>query len=105
MFRIRLEWRGKNYLNLILLVSETYFYRSTWYKNQNFRGSYSYRSINTDLLNTTADHLAYPLTNPVGVPVLQFAGEATHEHYYSTVHGAVESGWREAKRITDFYKK
>lgn len=79
--------------------------RSTWYKNPNFRGSYSYRSINTDLLSTTADHLASPLTNSVGVPVLQFAGEATHENYYSTVHGAVESGWREAKRITDFYKK
>lgn len=35
--------------------------------------------------------------------MLFFAGEATHNHYYSTVHGALESGWREAKRIADMY--
>lgn len=28
-----------------------------------------------------------------------FAGEATHDYFYSTVHGAVETGWREADRI------
>ena len=49
-------------------------------------------------------HLAKPLTNVAGHPVVQFAGEATHDYYYSTVHGAVESGWREAKRIIDLYK-
>lgn len=31
--------------------------------------------------------------------VIFFAGEATSEHQYSTVNGAVESGWREAYRI------
>jgi monoamine oxidase len=36
--------------------------------------------------------------------VLLFAGEATHSSYYSTVHGAIESGWREAKRLAEFYK-
>jgi hypothetical protein len=36
--------------------------------------------------------------------VLLFAGEATHSSYYSTVHGAIESGWREAERLTEFYK-
>ncbi len=30
---------------------------------------------------------------------LRFAGEATHPHYFSTVHGAIESGWREAEKI------
>ena len=35
--------------------------------------------------------------------VLLFAGEATHEHFYSTVHGAVESGWREADRVFAYY--
>lgn len=33
-----------------------------------------------------------------------FAGEATHDHYYSTVHGAIESGWREADRILNTLK-
>lgn len=77
---------------------------TNWYSNPNFRGSYTYRSITTDLLKTGSEDLAFPLTNSIGVAVLQFAGEASHEHYYSTVHGAVESGWREAKRIMDFYK-
>jgi monoamine oxidase len=36
--------------------------------------------------------------------VLLFAGEATHSSYYSTVHGAIESGWREAERIIELYK-
>lgn len=33
-----------------------------------------------------------------------FAGEATHPHYYGTVHGAIESGFREANRIIGLYK-
>jgi hypothetical protein len=36
---------------------------------------------------------------------LLFAGEATHSSYFSTVHGAIETGWREAKRITQFRKQ
>ena len=29
-----------------------------------------------------------------------FAGEATHSDYFATVHGAIESGLREANRIS-----
>lgn len=32
-----------------------------------------------------------------------FAGEATHPIYYSTVHGAVLTGWREADRLISLY--
>lgn len=78
--------------------------RTQWYSNPHFRGSYSFRSLKTDLLKTSAAQLAIPITNALGQPILQFAGEATNDHYYSTVHGAIEAGWREAKRITDFYK-
>jgi spermine oxidase len=73
--------------------------RSKWNSNPNFRGSYSYRSLSTDLLHTSAADLSQPLLNARGEPVLQFAGEATHERFYSTVHGAVETGWREAERL------
>lgn len=48
--------------------------------------------------------MALPVTNALSIPILQFAGDATCDHYYSTVHGAVETGWREAKRIIDLYK-
>ena len=36
---------------------------------------------------------------------LLFAGEATHSQYFSTVHGAIESGTREAERIIKKIKK
>ena len=35
---------------------------------------------------------------------LLFAGEATHPQHFSTVHGAIETGWREAERITEKMK-
>ncbi|KAJ8945013.1 hypothetical protein NQ317_009907 [Molorchus minor] len=50
-----------------------------------------------------ADKLATPLTRD-GRPVVQFAGEATHPHYFSTVHGAIESGYREGDRLIKLYK-
>ncbi|CAO1424857.1 unnamed protein product [Diamesa serratosioi] len=76
-----------------------------WYSNKNFRGSYSFRSVKTDLLKTSANDLAQPLYSSVGKPRVLFAGEATSDHYYSTVHGAIESGWREAKRLVDYHSK
>ena len=36
-------------------------------------------------------------------PVLMFAGEATHATFYSSSHGALLSGQREAKRLIDLY--
>lgn len=79
--------------------------RSNWYTNKHFRGSYSFRSVTTDLLKTSPSDLALPLCDPLGKPSLLFAGEATHDHYYSTVHGAIETGRREAERIAKFYER
>lgn len=56
------------------------------------------------MLKTSPTDLASPLSNSMGLPVLQFAGEASHDHFYSTVHGAVETGWREAQRLIDLYR-
>lgn len=73
--------------------------RSSWGTNEHFKGSYSCRSLTTEQMNTGARDLAAPVENSRGEPVLLFAGEATHTSFYSTVHGAVETGWREADRI------
>lgn len=35
---------------------------------------------------------------------LLFAGEATHRKYYSTTHGALLSGQREAYRLAELYQ-
>ncbi|XP_011195633.2 peroxisomal N(1)-acetyl-spermine/spermidine oxidase [Zeugodacus cucurbitae] len=80
------------------------FLRTRWYTNPNFRGSYTFRTLYADELRTGGWDLAAPLTADTdGKPLLQFAGEATHTHFYSTVHGAVESGWREAQRLITYY--
>jgi spermine oxidase len=76
---------------------------SRWNSNPHFRGSYSFRSVTTDFLKTSARDLSIPLHDSLGKPVVCFAGEATHDHYYSTVHGALESGRREADRLANYY--
>lgn len=78
--------------------------RSTWYSNPFTRGSYSYRSSGSKSLNVFASDLAEPLLTENGQPIVLFAGEATHDRYFSTVHGAIESGFREAKRILEMLK-
>lgn len=78
--------------------------RSKWGSNKWTRGSYSFRSIKTDSMNVWAEDLSEPVTNIQGKPLLCFAGEATSTEFYSTVHGAVESGWREAERILKYIK-
>ncbi|KAK3916648.1 Spermine oxidase [Frankliniella fusca] len=75
--------------------------RSKWFSNPHFRGSYSFRSMNTEKMNVSAKQLAEPLKNSKNREVVHFAGEATHDHYFSTVHGAIETGWREADHILE----
>lgn len=39
------------------------------------------------------------------MPVILFAGEACHQQYFSTAHGAFLSGIEQADKILDFYNK
>lgn len=76
--------------------------RSSWFTNPFTAGSYSFRSTKSKEMNVWASDLAQPVYDSGGIPRLFFAGEATHDYFYSTVHGAVESGWREADRISKY---
>lgn len=76
---------------------------SKWFSKKNFKGSYSCRSMKAEKVNAKPADLAEPLINSMQKPVILFAGEATSDHHFSTVHGAVESGWREAKRLVDLH--
>uniref|UniRef100_A0A8D0DFL1 L-amino-acid oxidase n=1 Tax=Salvator merianae TaxID=96440 RepID=A0A8D0DFL1_SALMN len=80
--------------------------RSKWHSDPYTRGSYSYVAV--DSCGDDIDLLAQPLPEDVSdskPPQVCFAGEATHRTFYSTTHGALLSGWREANRLIHFYKK
>jgi spermine oxidase len=80
--------------------------RSQWYTNPNFRGTYSYEKHGYFKREVSYQaQLAEPLLDDEDIPRVLFAGEATHPTVYSTVHGAIESGRREAERIINLHKK
>ncbi|XP_059120838.1 peroxisomal N(1)-acetyl-spermine/spermidine oxidase isoform X1 [Peromyscus eremicus] len=73
--------------------------RSRWHSAPYTRGSYSYVAVGST--GDDLDLLAQPLPADETGTQLQilFAGEATHRTFYSTTHGALLSGWREADRL------
>jgi hypothetical protein len=74
--------------------------RSRWGTDPRFHGSYSYPGPGAT--GAEAEALAEPLcvSSPSSaVPVVLFAGEHTSRRFMGTVHGAMESGEREAKRL------
>lgn len=74
--------------------------RNNWNSNQHFRGVYSYETVESRKLNESAALiLSKPSISREGNLSLLFAGEATSPTHYATVHGAIESGYREAQRI------
>ncbi|XP_076449476.1 spermine oxidase-like [Babylonia areolata] len=70
--------------------------RSMWHANSYVRGSYSYIPAHMD--PQSHDLLSVPLPSAQN-PVLQLCGEATSRRFYSTVHGAIDSGIRAARAI------
>ncbi len=68
-----------------------------WHSDPLVRGSYSYMSVEGEEMGVVPGALSFTPTTAC----LRFAGEATHPHHFSTVHGAIESGWREVDKILE----
>ena len=79
-----------------------HLYRHCWTKDEFALGAYSAPSLKCT--NETFKVTGTPLPNDAN-PRLMFAGEATHPNFWSFMHGARESGIREAQRILDLINK
>jgi len=79
--------------------------RSKWSTNMYTQGAFTYISTESGL--GQIKDLAEPTPEPcqVDIPVILFAGEHTSAHNYATVHGARDSGIREANRILNYTKQ
>ncbi|KAI1887523.1 hypothetical protein AGOR_G00191190 [Albula goreensis] len=80
--------------------------RSSWGSNPYIRGSYSFTRVGSSGCDVERLAMPLPYAKSTKAPPLQvlFAGEATHRKYYSTTHGALLSGQREATRLIDMYQ-
>ena len=77
-----------------------------WKSDPWTRGSYSFVSV--DSSGRDYEYLSEPIVPPsasksVQAPRVFFAGEHTSKNYPATVHGALLSGLREARKITDVF--
>ncbi|KAM9808653.1 peroxisomal N(1)-acetyl-spermine/spermidine oxidase [Syngnathus typhle] len=78
--------------------------RSQWFHDPWTCGSYSYTSRGCSLQDLENLMEPLPSKRSLSQPLqVLFAGEATHPCYFSTVHGALLTGWREADRLLAHY--
>lgn len=73
------------------------FLRSSWNNNPNVRGTFSNITRECDRTKSGPKCLSEPVYNSGGKMKLLFAGEACHPRFFSTVHGAFESGIEQAE--------
>lgn len=103
-----------------------HFCSTRWSSNRFANGSYSFISTDCDTNDTIAQRLLsqelfiddfYASADDDNVikgtnvhhsgtraPIVAFAGEACHERYFSTAHGAFLSGMEQAQKFLDCYK-
>ncbi|XP_037637478.1 peroxisomal N(1)-acetyl-spermine/spermidine oxidase [Sebastes umbrosus] len=78
--------------------------RSQWFHDPWTCGSYSHTAVGCSVQDMENMMEALPTKGSQSQPLqVLFAGEATHPYYYSTVHGALLTGWREADRLISHY--
>jgi monoamine oxidase len=73
--------------------------RSFWKTNPYTNGAYCHIPVGAS--NEDIHTIAEPITDRNGKPIVMFAGEATHPTFYSSCHGAMLSGEREAQRVLE----
>ncbi|KAJ0169669.1 hypothetical protein K1T71_014854 [Dendrolimus kikuchii] len=78
-----------SFLNDIFNCQFFFSKTSMWHSNPFTRGSYTYDNILTPQYPNARLDLGSPLLDSAGKP----------SHHFSTVHGAVETGYREAMRL------
>ncbi|KAJ8311838.1 hypothetical protein KUTeg_010610 [Tegillarca granosa] len=89
-------------LILLMKICMSYFLEQDGEITPNTRGSYSFIQVGATVQDIEV--LADPIVGSESdKPQIMFAGEATHLSMYSTTHGALLTGYREAKRIVDMY--
>ncbi|CAD5124762.1 unnamed protein product [Dimorphilus gyrociliatus] len=93
----------RKYLNDDSIPLPQHVFRYNFCSSELFKGCYSYVSMETQAV----DYANYsdPILDDKSVPRILFAGEATIPQSYSTMHGAVDSGKREARRIIDYQSR
>ncbi|XP_068182943.1 peroxisomal N(1)-acetyl-spermine/spermidine oxidase-like isoform X2 [Antennarius striatus] len=78
--------------------------RTQWFHDPWTYGSYYHTTIGFSKKDMENMMAPLPMEGSQSQPLqVLFAGEATHPHYYSTVHGALLTGWREADRLISHY--
>ncbi|XP_067949636.1 uncharacterized protein [Watersipora subatra] len=78
----------------------TRFIRTNWSGNKFFQGSYI-----SDLMPKHKPEFLKQMLEPIywnDKPVIMFAGEAYHEKWMSTIHGAYDTGVQQAMVISDY---
>ncbi|XP_047191102.1 peroxisomal N(1)-acetyl-spermine/spermidine oxidase-like isoform X3 [Scophthalmus maximus] len=77
---------------------------SRWFHDPWTCGSYSHAAVGSSAQDLENMMEPLPLKGSQSQPLqVLFAGEATHPYHYSTVHGALLSGRREADRLIAHY--
>ncbi|XP_012259832.2 spermine oxidase-like [Athalia rosae] len=83
--------------------------RTQWHSNKYIRGAYSHIPVNCDANSVTPGTLTKPVWCTIThkghdkcIPIIMLAGEATHEQYFSTTHGAFETGVKQAKTFLQY---
>lgn len=97
----------RTFLKQKTIPDPSHVYCSRWNSNKHVAGAYSYTSKETDHIRNWEKILAQPIVTESNgnTNVLAFAGEAAHEQYFSTIHGAFLSGIQQAELILQFFRR